>query len=116
MAKAGKPYKHILYSISYKIYINIKMLFWQLAAELAVLLTLSVLLFRFLAQFNTRKTTFTPLFAALIIFTTGFTLRLSKNPDIIDIGFFLTEMGLLFTYLLFTSALILGQKKYWKLT
>lgn len=56
-----------------------------------------------------------PLLIAIALFSTGFSLRLSNNQPVIDIGFFMTEISHLFVYALFTAALILGQEKYWKI-
>jgi len=50
-----------------------------------------------------------------LIFTIGFSLRLSKNQNIIDMGYFMTDISFLFIEILFTIALILGQMKYWKI-
>ncbi len=91
------------------------MLFWQLAGEVIVLFVLVILLYKFLSEFKTKKTSFYPLFSILVLFTIGFGLRLSKVEELIDFGFFFTEISLLFTYILFTSCLILGQKRYWKI-
>lgn len=54
------------------------------------------------------------LFVPIIIFSLGFIMRLSEDKQIIDLGFFFTESATIFIYVLFTSALILGQLKYWK--
>ena len=76
---------------------------------------LAVLLNRTISIFSTRKTMFYPLFIILAVFTTGFMLRLSGNQAAIDFGFFLTEVSHIFIYMLFTAALLLGQKKYWRI-
>ena len=89
---------------------------WQLMGQGAALIILSVVLNKFLSQFATKKAAFYPLFLILFMFSTGFAFRLSNNKQLVDFGFFFTEISYLFTYLLFTAALILGQKKYWRLS
>ncbi len=91
------------------------MLAWQIGGEVIVLFLLVGLLFSFLVNYRTKLIDFLPLFVVLFLFSFGFGLRLSGQQSFIDFGYFLTEASYLFTYLLFTAALILGQKKYWKL-
>ncbi len=108
------------YIIKYIIIIKVlgggKMQFWQLGGEVAVLLIVAALLNSFLSQFKTSRKSFYLIFFIPILFSVGFGLRLSQNKEIVDFGFFLTEISYLFTYLLFTAALMLGQKKYWKIS
>lgn len=92
------------------------MLIWQLIGELVVLSLIMLVFHKFVSQFKTKINTFIPLFAVLVLFTVGFGLRLSKQENLIDFGFFFTEISYLFTYVIFTSCLILGQKKYWKIS
>lgn len=88
---------------------------WKLVVLTTVLLLLLAILTSFLNKFKTRKGMFYPLYLTLGIFAAGFSLRISGNPGLVDIGFFLTDASYLFTYVLFTAALILGQKKYWRI-
>jgi hypothetical protein len=64
-----------------------------------------------------RKFNYTKILPAIafpiLLFAFGFTLRLAQDKELIDLGFFFTEFSFLFTYLLFTVALLLGQVKYW---
>ncbi len=50
----------------------------------------------------------------LVIFSLGFSLRLSGKTALVDLGFCLTEFSSLFVSVLFTAFLFLGQLKYWK--
>lgn len=50
----------------------------------------------------------------LLTYSGGFVLRLSKDKSLIDIGFYLTDYSLMFTYTLFAVAVLLGQLRYWK--
>jgi len=43
-------------------------------------------------------------------------MRLSESQRVVDLGYFFTDLSFLFTYILFTATLILGQKKYWRVT
>jgi hypothetical protein len=89
------------------------MALWQFAL-VAVTLGLMLLLFiTFLNRFKVSKAFFIPIFFILILFCSGFCLRLSKTQSLIDGGFFLTEFSYLCATLVFSSALILGQMKYW---
>ena len=49
----------------------------------------------------------------LQLFFAGFGLRVSEEKNLIDLGFMLTDAAFLLTYLLFTTALLLGQVKYY---
>ena len=91
------------------------MLLWQLIVQMIILIILVMALNKFLSQFATKKAAFYPLFLVLFMFSTGFAFRLSNNKPLVDFGFFFTEISYLFTYVLFTAALILGQKKYWRI-
>lgn len=90
------------------------MLWWQLVVEVVALLVVISMLAHFLSQFKCRYASYCCLFIIPLLFTIGFTLRLTTDKSSIDLGYFFTEISYLFTYLLFTAALILGQKKYWK--
>jgi hypothetical protein len=54
------------------------------------------------------------LLAPLFSFSFGFLLRLNPNEEIVDVGFFFTESSLMFSYLLLTLTMLMGQLKYWK--
>lgn len=91
------------------------MVLWQFVGQATVFVMLFVLLAKFLAQFKANKKSFVPLFAILAIFTFGFALRLTGQQALIDFGYYFTEISYLFTYVLFTACLILGQQKYWRI-
>lgn len=76
-----------------------------------LLLTLEILLL--LNKFK-RLDLLIYLIIPLIIFVSGFSLRLSDNKQFIDLGFYFTEVSNLFLFLLFVLALFLGQVRYWK--
>lgn len=91
------------------------MLVWHATAGMVVLGLMLIAFFLFLRRYRTQLIDFFPLFLVLCLFAFGFGLRLSGKQAFIDFGYFLTDISYLFTYLLFTAALILGQKKYWKI-
>ena len=78
-----------------------------------ITIILLLLLYWFLSNFNVNKKLFLPLAAIILMFSAGFGLRLTGNPYFIDRGYFLTEISHLFASMMFASALILGQAKYW---
>ncbi len=90
------------------------MVLWQFVGQTIVLLVLFVLLAKFLTKFKADTKSFMPLFAIPALFTFGFALRLTGQQALIDFGYYSTEISHLFTYVLFTACLILGQKKYWR--
>jgi hypothetical protein len=49
----------------------------------------------------------------LFVYCLGYTLRLSENSKIIDIGFLLCDTTSIFVSLIFAFILVLGQIKYW---
>ena len=91
------------------------MIWLQFLLLAGVLLTLVLILGKFIKSFKTPIKTFYSLFIILLLFTIGFAMRLANNQNLIDSGYYLTEISYLFVYILFTIALILGQKKYWKI-
>jgi len=50
----------------------------------------------------------------LTLFIIGFLFRLSKESNMIDVGYFLTELSYILLTTFFVIALLLGQLKYWK--
>lgn len=89
------------------------MVFIQLAVEIFVFLVLTLSLILILRKFG-RGDLFIYLLLPLILFVTGFSMRLTTNSEIIDLGFFFTEISSVWLYVLFVLALLLGQIKYWK--
>lgn len=85
----------------------------QLTTEVFVFIVLILVLILILKKFN-RKDLFLYLSLSLILFTIGFSMRLSGKTEIIDLGFFFTEISSIWLYTLFVLALLLGQIKYWK--
>ena len=92
------------------------MIYWQVLGIGLVLIVMIILLSRFLTRFKTKKGIFLSVFFVIILFSVGFSLRLSGEQEFIDFGFYLTEISFLFTYVIFTVALLLGQIKYWKVS
>lgn len=50
----------------------------------------------------------------VLLFITGYFLRINGSKWEIDLGYFMTDSSSIFLYALFTGSLILGQIKYWK--
>jgi hypothetical protein len=76
------------------------------------LIMLAVLV-AFLHAFKAKKLLYLPLIVALLLFSIGFSLRLTAKQSLVDIGFFLTEASYLFATIIFAAALVMGQEKYW---
>lgn len=49
----------------------------------------------------------------LLLFFSGFAFRVSEEKTLVDFGFMLTDASFLLVYLLFTTALLAGQVKYY---
>ena len=89
------------------------MFFLQLTTQILVFTVLNIFLFILLKKFN-RKDLFPYLCLPLVLFTMGFTMRLASTKEIVDLGFFFTEISSIWLYALFVLALLLGQIRYWK--
>lgn len=89
------------------------MFYLQLTTEIFVLTILTLILIIILKKFD-RKDLFIYVFIPLIFFTIGFTMRLSEQVSIVNLGFFFTEISSIWLYVLFVLALLLGQIRYWK--
>ena len=90
------------------------MLVFQLLTIGALSLFYGAIVFMFCRRFTKDLKLPLMLFVPIVTFSFGFIMRLSENKQIVDLGFFFTESATIFIYILFTSALILGQLKYWK--
>ncbi|GEM_PF-2473609 len=90
-------------------------LFTYLGQGIIFLLVLSMLFF-YLSEYHSSLRGFIPLFLILFLFFLGYGFRLSSFKTLIDFGYFLTDLSFLLTYLLFAASLILGQRKYWRLS
>ncbi len=64
------------------------------------------------AESPTRRNVMASSFSVILLFCVGFRLQLSGNKTGIDIGYFLTELTFLRSYLLIGFAALLGQAKY----
>lgn len=73
----------------------------------------AILVFRLLRNFG-RLSYLEYFVAPMVTFCLGFILRLNSKQEIIDLGFFLTDISFLLVYTIFSIAILLGQIKYWK--
>jgi len=89
------------------------MFYFQLVIEGLVFFTLALFLVLILRKFE-RKGLMAYFLLPLVLFVIGFTMRLNSNSEIIDMGFFFTEISNVWLYVLFTLFLLLGQIRYWK--
>jgi len=89
--------------------------FIQLGIETVVLILFSTVLLKLLTNFKVKKFYVALFLLPIFSFAIGFSLRLTSEKFLIDIGFFFTDFSFLFVYLLFAIALILGQLRYWKI-
>jgi len=90
------------------------MFFVYLITEITVLFIAAALVLNFLRVFGIRKNYMVIMMFPLLLFTFGFSLRLSGISEIVDLGFFFTDFTFVFIYIMFTASFMLGQIKYWK--
>lgn len=89
------------------------MFIFQINLEILVFFVLVLALLKILIKFG-REDLFVYLVIPLSLFLIGFSMRLSSNEPIVNLGFFFTEISSIWLYVLFVLALLLGQIKYWK--
>ena len=89
------------------------MVFGSIFAEVFLLILFTYLVFNFLGDFGVKKKKGLIFIAPLLTFVIGFSLRLTGNKTLVDLGFFLTEFSTIFVTVLFTLCLYLGQVRYW---
>lgn len=85
-----------------------------LGVEILVLSVAFILVHNFLKTFRLRRKYTAPMVFPLVLFTAGFSLRLSGVQEMMDIGFFFTDFTFVFIYILFTASFMMGQIRYWK--
>lgn len=83
--------------------------------ELLVLFIFLKIFFDWIADFKIRKRRLMIFLVPLMVFITGFSLRVSGNKNMIDLGYFMTDFSALSATVLFTICIFLGQLKYWKI-
>lgn len=86
-----------------------------ISVELLVLFIFLKIFFDWMADFKIKKNKLMVFLVPLIIFIIGFSLRISGNKNMIDLGYFMTDFSALSATILFTVCLFLGQVKYWKI-
>ena len=86
----------------------------QILAEILCILVMSILIIMFISRFRLNWLVFLGLFP-IFLFSAGFALRLGSSGELIDMGFYFTEISYLFVYVIFTLCLAFGQAKYWGL-
>ena len=87
---------------------------FQIAIIVGTVIAITLGLWYVLDRFVHQKKIFIPLLFLPFIFGCGYALRFSKIDAVVDVGYFLTDMSFLSTNLVFASALLLGQKKYYR--
>ena len=73
-----------------------------------------VVIWKISTIFSLRKDVTAIFLFPVVLFVTGFSMRLSGIQYIVDVGFFFTEFSFLLVYILFAMSFFLGQLKYWK--
>jgi len=73
-----------------------------------------ILLIKLILKKFGREDLFYYMVAPIILLFIGFCMRLLPTEEIVDLGFFFTEVSNMYLYVLFVLALLLGQLKYWK--
>jgi len=91
------------------------MFFRAITVELILLVIFAGLLNLFLTGVKIKKRRVIVFVLPLLIYTIGFTLRLTKIEDLIDLGYFFTEFSTLFVTILFSLCMYLGQLRYWRI-
>ena len=90
------------------------MFLYQVVAISLLSLAYSFSLLLFFGRFKKEKTFSLLLIIPITVFSLGYVLRLTGSKPIVDVGFFFTDSAYIFIYSLFTSALVIGQIKFWK--
>jgi len=81
-----------------------------------ILLGIFIVLLNFLlADFEIKRKKLLVFVLPLLTYAAGFTLRLSDNKELVDLGFFFTEFSTIFVTVLFSLCMYLGQLKYWRI-
>ena len=90
------------------------MFVYQIVSIALLSLAYSIFLLLFFGRF--KKDKFLPLLliTPIVIFSVGYVFRLTGSKPMVDVGFFFTDSSYIFIYSLFTSALVIGQIKFWK--
>lgn len=87
----------------------------QILGVMGIFSLLVATLYWTLGQFPTQKKTFLPLFLSMALFSIGFSLRLTAKETYVNFGYYLTDISFMFVYILFVVAMLLAEKKYWKI-
>ena len=87
----------------------------SISVELIVLTATVILITNFVGNFNLKLGKLAIFVFPLVSFVIGFTLRLSGNQELVDIGYFFTEFTTLFVTVLFSLCIYFGQIKYWRI-
>jgi hypothetical protein len=85
-----------------------------LIIESGVMMAAFVLIWRLGSVFSLRKDMRLLFFFPILLFVSGFSLRLTEMKMAIDLGYFFTDFSFLFVYILFSFAFLTGQIRYWK--
>lgn len=86
----------------------------QLCVTTALSLVYTGLVWMFCRRFS--RANFLPVMLTfpIIIFSTGYVMRIYGEKVVVDLGYFLTESASMFVYVIFAGAVVLGQMRYWK--
>ncbi|HBB76207.1 MAG: hypothetical protein A2186_00470 [Candidatus Levybacteria bacterium RIFOXYA1_FULL_41_10] len=90
------------------------MFFYQVLVISVVFLTYSLSLLFFFRRFKKDIGFSAIIVMPIAVFSLGYLLRLTENKAFVDLGYFLTDSSYIFIYSLFTSALVIGQIKFWE--
>ncbi|HUW21333.1 MAG TPA: hypothetical protein VMW41_01560 [Candidatus Bathyarchaeia archaeon] len=91
------------------------MLIKTIFAETVVFIISSRLIFSLLRDFKVSRKKAVYFLLPLLVYSAGFSLRLTGDKSLIDLGFFFTDFSTIFVTVLFSLCLYLGQLKYWKI-
>ncbi|MBI4999225.1 hypothetical protein HZB97_00455 [Candidatus Gottesmanbacteria bacterium] len=91
------------------------MLFKATLIELSLFSIFTILIFTFLREFKILKRRVLVFIFPLFTYVVGFSLRLTGDKELVDLGFFFTEFSTIFVTVLFSLSLYLGQIRYWRI-
>lgn len=89
--------------------------FVQILTVLSVAAVSLLVLMDFLRIFQVSRRVYLITAYPILLFSIGFSLRLTGDAGLVDIGFFLTDFSSLTIWIIFALTFVLGQLKYWSI-
>lgn len=89
-------------------------MFWTIIIQVILFSLFSFLIVNFVKDFKVNIKKILIFLLPLLTYLIGFSLRVTSDKSLVDLGFFFTEFSTIFVTVLFTICLYLGQVKYWR--